>query len=95
MSNSTATPTTEAEESSVELNFLSNRLGSFLAVAPLGLWTLVHLWNNLSSLQGEHEWQTSVTTYQHPVGQAVASFVVLLPLRKGPPCALGRPSPRL
>ena len=32
--------------------FFKTRLGSFLAVVPLGLWTANHLWNNLASLHG-------------------------------------------
>ena len=32
--------------------FWRARLGSFLAVVPLGVWTFIHLWNNLAAFQG-------------------------------------------
>ncbi len=60
--------------------FLRSRLGSFLAVFPLGVWTLGHLWNNLAAFKGEHAWQTAVTEYPHPLAQLVTMIVVLLPL---------------
>lgn len=60
--------------------FVRARLGSLLAVLPLGVWTLIHLWNNLSAFQGAEAWEKSVTTYAHPVAQLVTGLVVLLPL---------------
>ncbi len=60
--------------------FLRARLSSALAVAPLGLWTAVHLWNNLSAFQGADAWQTAVTEYPHPFAQAVTAVIVLVPL---------------
>ncbi len=61
-------------------SFLRSRLGSFLAVMPLGVWTLMHLWNNLSAFQGAEAWEASVTHHPHPLAQLVTSVVVLLPL---------------
>ena len=46
--------------------FLRARLGSLLSFAPLGVWTFVHLWNNLAAFQGEGAWEQAVTTYPHP-----------------------------
>jgi succinate dehydrogenase / fumarate reductase cytochrome b subunit len=60
--------------------FVRARLGSLLAFAPLGVWTLLHLWNNLSAFQGPEAWEKSVTTYSHPVAQLLTGIVVLLPL---------------
>jgi succinate dehydrogenase / fumarate reductase cytochrome b subunit len=47
---------------------------------PLGVWTVVHLWHNLSAFQGADAWQTAVTEYPHPFAQALTLIVVLLPL---------------
>jgi succinate dehydrogenase / fumarate reductase cytochrome b subunit len=61
-------------------SFVRARLASALAVAPLGVWTVNHLWNNLAAFQGASAWQGAVTEYPHPVAQAVTGIVVLLPL---------------
>ncbi|MGO9839060.1 MAG: succinate dehydrogenase [Polyangiaceae bacterium] len=61
-------------------DFLRARLASALAVAPLGVWTVVHIWHNLSAFQGADAWQAAVTEYPHPVAQAMTAIVVLLPL---------------
>src|SRR5262249_28188480 len=60
--------------------FVRSRLGSFLAVVPLGVWTILHLWNNLAAFQGEAAWQSAVTEYPHPLAQLVGFVIVLLPL---------------
>jgi succinate dehydrogenase / fumarate reductase, cytochrome b subunit len=60
--------------------FLRARLASALAIAPLGAWTVVHIWHNLSAFQGADAWQAAVTEYPHPVAQAITAIVVLLPL---------------
>lgn len=61
-------------------SFLRARMGSILAVFPLGLWTANHLWNNLSAFKGAAAWQESVTGYSHPVAFFASSLVALLPL---------------
>ncbi len=61
-------------------NFIAERLGSALAVLPLGVWTLVHLWNNLAVFEGAAAWQHSVTEYAHPFAEGITFVVVLLPL---------------
>lgn len=71
-----ALATTNPQRSS----FLRSRLGSLLAVAPLGVWTVVHLWNNLSAFRGAEAWQADVTEYRHPIAFFAASLVALLPL---------------
>jgi succinate dehydrogenase / fumarate reductase cytochrome b subunit len=60
--------------------FLRARLGSLLAVLPLGVWTIAHLWHNLSAFRGAAEWERDVTEYPHRVAFFVTSLVALLPL---------------
>lgn len=60
--------------------FLRSRLGSLLAVFPLGIWTLNHLWNNLAAFKGGPAWQAAVTEYPHPLAHLVTMIVVLLPV---------------
>jgi len=62
------------------LTYVRSRLASLLAFAPLGVWTVIHVWNNLASLRGEAEWQAAVTGYQNPISLLVTTIVVLLPL---------------
>ena len=61
-------------------SFLRARLASALAIAPLGVWTIVHLWNNLSAFDGPDAWQAAVTGYPHPFAEALTGILVLLPL---------------
>lgn len=61
-------------------SFLRARLGSLLAVVPLGVWTVNHLWNNLSAFKGSAAWQADVTEYGHPLAFFASSVVALLPL---------------
>lgn len=61
-------------------SFLRARAASALAIAPLGVWTVIHLWNNLSAFRGADAWAAAVTDYPHPVAEAVTGVVVLLPL---------------
>jgi len=70
--------------------FVASRLGSLLAVAPLGVWTVNHVWDNLSAFQGAEAWQRSVTAYSHPVAHAATLTVVLLPLLIHTVWGLGR-----
>jgi succinate dehydrogenase / fumarate reductase, cytochrome b subunit len=60
--------------------FLRARAGSFLAIMPLGIWTVAHLWQNLAAFQGAAAWQTSVTEHAHPLAHLFTSIIVLLPL---------------
>jgi succinate dehydrogenase / fumarate reductase cytochrome b subunit len=61
-------------------SYVRNRLGTVLALAPLGVWVIVHLWNNLAAFRGAEAWQESVTTHKHPVAAVTTWIVVLLPL---------------
>jgi len=59
---------------------LRARAASALAIAPLGVWTLAHLWHNLAAFRGADAWAEAVTEYPHPVAEALTGVVVLLPL---------------
>jgi succinate dehydrogenase / fumarate reductase cytochrome b subunit len=61
-------------------NFLLARLGSFLAFAPLGVWVLWHLWNQLSAYQSPEAWQTEVEHHASDAGAIFTFAVVLIPL---------------
>ena len=61
-------------------SFLQARLASLLAVAPLGVWTFFHLWNNLAAFDGAAAWESSVTQYSSPFAQAFTGCLVLVPL---------------
>ena len=62
------------------LVFASSRLASLLAIAPLGVWTFIHVWHNLGVFQGAEVWQQDVTGYEHPVALWATTLVVMLPL---------------
>lgn len=84
-----STALSESSAESAYSTFFRSRLGSLLAVFPLGVWVFVHLWNNLSAFRalpilglpddGE-SWQQAVTEHPHPVAQALTAIVVLLPI---------------
>lgn len=59
---------------------LRARLGSLLAIFPLGVWTVLHLWNNLAAFRGGGAWSDAVTSYAHPFAQVATLLVVLGPL---------------
>lgn len=70
--------------------FLRSRLGSFLAVVPLGLWTVNHLWDNLAAFRGDAAWQEAVTEHAHPIAQLLTAILVLLPLALHTVWGIGR-----
>jgi succinate dehydrogenase / fumarate reductase cytochrome b subunit len=61
-------------------SFFHARLGSLFAIAPLGVWTVAHLWHNLAAFEGADAWESAVTGYAHPVAEGAAAIAVLLPL---------------
>jgi succinate dehydrogenase / fumarate reductase cytochrome b subunit len=75
---------------SADRPFLHARLGSLVAVVPLGVWVLCHVWNNLAAFQGADAWQRSVTEYSHPLAQAVAGILILVPLALHTVWGIGR-----
>lgn len=62
--------------------FFVGRLGSLLAILPLGVWTLFHLWNNLAAFDNDSgaHWQEAVTGHASRASAALVSVVVVLPL---------------
>jgi succinate dehydrogenase / fumarate reductase cytochrome b subunit len=73
--NAPATATTPSTGS-----FYRTRIASLLAVAPLGVWTVMHLWDNLAAFDGPEAWERQVTGGTHPFSQWVLAILVLLPL---------------
>jgi succinate dehydrogenase / fumarate reductase cytochrome b subunit len=67
-------------ETAAHAAFISDRLGSALAILPLGVWTIFHLWNNLAAFDGGPAWQQAVTEYPHPMAQGITWAIVLVPL---------------
>jgi succinate dehydrogenase / fumarate reductase, cytochrome b subunit len=70
--------------------FVRAKLGSLLAIAPLGIWAVIHVWNNLSVYKNGAEWQADVTGHRDPIALAVTSVVVLAPLLLHTLWGLGR-----
>lgn len=60
--------------------FWRARLASLLAVAPLGVWAVLHVWSNLAAYQGGRAWEQAVTGHEHQGALLATSVVVLLPL---------------
>jgi succinate dehydrogenase / fumarate reductase cytochrome b subunit len=76
----TQAPAPELDARSRRASFWANRLASLFALAPLGVWTVIHLWDNLAAFDGAEAWQKSVTGYATPVGVIAVSALVLVPL---------------
>ena len=70
----------ETSSSSNSSSFFRSRLGSALAVVPLGAWTVLHLWNNLAAFRGGKAWESAVTDHKHAAAELVGSFIVMAPL---------------
>jgi succinate dehydrogenase / fumarate reductase cytochrome b subunit len=60
--------------------FVRTKLASLLAIAPLGVWTVLHVWDNLSVFKSGEAWQADVTGHRNPVALAITCIVVLAPL---------------
>jgi len=75
-----STASADAAGASKSASFFRSRLGSALAVLPLGVWTVIHLWNNLAAFRGAKAWESAVTEYKHSAAELVTGFVVLAPL---------------
>ncbi|HEX4383215.1 MAG TPA: succinate dehydrogenase [Myxococcales bacterium] len=61
-------------------DFILARLGSLFAFAPLGVWTLVHLWHQLAAYESAQAWQTEVEHHGSDAGAFLTFGVVLIPL---------------
>ncbi len=70
--------------------FVRAKLASLLAVVPLGVWTVLHVWDNLSVFKGGDAWQGDVTGHPHPLALALTTILVLVPLLLHTLWGLGR-----
>ncbi len=61
-------------------SFILARLGSAVAVLPLGVWVAVHLWNNLAAFGGADAWERAVTHHSHPLAEGLTFALVMAPL---------------
>ncbi|HZX97427.1 MAG TPA: succinate dehydrogenase [Myxococcales bacterium] len=61
-------------------DFILARLGSLFAFAPVGVWTLIHLWNQLAAYESSGAWQGAVTAHSSNASAALAFVLVLGPL---------------
>lgn len=69
-----------ASERGIAKDFILARLGSLFAFAPVGVWTVVHLWNQLAAYKSGEAWQESVTGHVNEATTALTFVVVLGPL---------------
>ncbi|MFN2546445.1 MAG: succinate dehydrogenase [Myxococcales bacterium] len=72
--------TVPAGARSIARDFMLARLGSLFAFLPVGVWTIVHLWNQLAAYQSPEAWQRAVTGHSSPAGEALVFAIVLIPL---------------
>ncbi len=70
----------QPESSAPRSAFFQHKIASILAIAPLGVWTVWHLWSNLAAFGGATEWEEAVTGSKHPLTTLLTMIVVLLPL---------------
>src|SRR5262245_17932414 len=79
MTTSHEDPTFDGSLLNVRAAFLP-RLGSLLAIAPLGVWTCWHLWENTWAFKGAQAWESHVTVARHPLVELITSAIVMVPL---------------
>ena len=48
-----------------------SRLGSLFAVAPLGVWTVMHLWHQLAAYRSPQAWTEDVENHSSDAGAAL------------------------
>lgn len=68
------------QEQGTKGSALGSRLGSVLALAPLGVWTTWHLWENLSAWDGADTWQATVSQPGNTGTNTLVSVMVFAPL---------------
>lgn len=76
----TAAPDTTRVPPRGASSFWSAKVGSFVALLPLGIWTVNHLWDNLAAFSGEAAWESAVTHYSSPAAHIATLVIVFLPL---------------
>ena len=75
-----STAAATATENRASRSFVWSRIGSFVSLFPLGIWTVNHLWDNLAAFSGATAWENAVTHHPHPIAHALTLVMVLLPL---------------
>ncbi len=71
---------TSYPDKSKSRSFVWSRLGSFVSILPLGVWTVNHLWDQLAAFTGATAWESAVTSYQSPISHALTLVIVFAPL---------------
>lgn len=64
----------------VAREFILARLGSLFAFAPVGAWTIVHLWHQLAAYQSPQAWEQAVTGHVNGASTVLVFILVLGPL---------------
>jgi len=64
----------------VAREFILARLGSLFAFAPVGAWTVVHLWHQLAAYQSPQAWEQAVTGHVNGASTVLVFILVLGPL---------------
>lgn len=59
---------------------LTSRVGSVVALMPLGVWTTWHLWENFGAWAGADAWEENVSRPGATGASTLVSVVVFLPL---------------
>lgn len=58
--------------------FAFAKLGSFIGLIPLGVWTAVHLWSNLAAFDGATRWSENVTHHANRLGELFGLSALVL-----------------
>ena len=58
--------------------YLRAKLGSFIGLFPLGIWTFAHLWSNLAAFDGARHWQNAVTIHSNRTGELLGFSALVL-----------------
>ncbi|HUB08826.1 MAG TPA: succinate dehydrogenase [Myxococcales bacterium] len=59
-------------------SYLFSKLGSFIGLVPLGVWTTIHLWNNLAAFAGARAWNENVTHHPNRIGELFGLSALVL-----------------
>ena len=68
------------QERAIAREFILARLGSLFAFAPVGVWTVAHLWHHLAAYRSPQAWETAVTGHVNSASTVLVFVLVLGPL---------------
>ena len=68
------------EDRTIAREFILARLGSLFAFAPVGVWTVAHLWHQLAAYRSPQAWETAVTGHVNSASTVLVFVLVLGPL---------------